>query len=235
MYTRTARLYDKIYAFRNYRAAADRLRHLIKEHHPTAETLLDVGCGTGLHLEYLQHDFAVEGLDIDSGLIAVARERSPNVPFHVADMTDFALGRRFDVVTCLFSAIAYVETIERVEAAVQTMRDHLNPGGLLLIEPWFGPETYWRGRLVANFHDEPELKFSWIYLNGQEGTISILDIHYTVGTLEGVEQFREVHRMGLFSREQYMDVLARAGLTVRHDPEGLSRRGLFIGRREGRN
>ena len=78
----------------------------------TSRRLLDVACGTGLHLSYLTYRFQVEGLDRDEQLLAIARQRNPEVPLHHADMVDFALGRTFDVVTCLFSAIGYVKTLE---------------------------------------------------------------------------------------------------------------------------
>jgi trans-aconitate methyltransferase len=41
--------------------------------------------------------FRVEGLDVDPGMVDIARAKHPDVPIHVADMVDFDLGRRFDV------------------------------------------------------------------------------------------------------------------------------------------
>ncbi|WP_225206066.1 class I SAM-dependent methyltransferase [Novosphingobium huizhouense] len=231
MFTKTARFYDALYSFKDYEGASRTLTKIIGEECPDARTLLDVGCGTGRHLETLGRTFEVAGLDLDAGLVAVARERNPATDIRVADMTDFDTGRTYDVVTCLFSAIAYVETRERMEQAIAAMARHVAPGGLLIVEPWFGPETYWEGHLTGNFHDEPDLKISWIYLNGREGDVSVLDIHYTVGTPAGVEQFREVHRMGLFRQDEYEAAFARNGLTCRYDPKGLFDRGLFIGAR----
>lgn len=233
MFTHTARLYDKLYGFKDYGGAAEKLAGLIQARHPAARSLLDVGCGTGKHLQSLRARYAVEGLDLDGNLIEVAREAAPDIPFHVGDMTGFDLPRRFDVVTCLFSAIAYVETIDRVETAIAEMRRHLNPGGLLIVEPWFAPENYWEGHLTGNFHDEPDLKISWVYLNAREADVSVLDIHYTVGTPQEVRQFREVHRMGLFTKDQYLAAFAKAGLIAEHDADGLFLRGLYIGRAPG--
>lgn len=229
MFTKTARFYDAIYAFKDYEGAARKLAGLIRAHNPAATTLLDVGCGTGRHLAHLADEFDVAGLDIDANLIAEARKRNPSVDLHVADMTTFDLSKTYDVVTCLFSAIAYVETADRMRIAVERMRAHLRPGGLLVVEPWFGPENYWQGHLTGNFHDEPDLKISWIYLNGREADVSVLNIFYTVGTPQGVEQFEEVHRMGLFTPDQYRAAFVDAGLACSHDVQGLFDRGLYIG------
>ena len=54
-------------------------------------------------------------------------------------MTAFDLGCRFDVVTCLFSSIGYVGTVERLDQAIATMAAHLEPGGTLIVEPWLSP------------------------------------------------------------------------------------------------
>ena len=81
--------------------------------------------------------FQVEGLDLDEQLLAMARQRNPDVRLHHADRANFALGRTFDVVTCLFSTIGYVKTLANLSRAIQCMAQHLLPGGFLLIEPWF--------------------------------------------------------------------------------------------------
>ncbi|TSA50235.1 class I SAM-dependent methyltransferase, partial [archaeon] len=64
-----------------------------------------MACGTGKHIEYLKDQFEIEGLDISREMLEIAHVRNPNVTFHQADMTDFDLGKKFDVITCLFSAI----------------------------------------------------------------------------------------------------------------------------------
>lgn len=229
MFTKTAGFYDAIYSFKDYEGASRTLTKLIQTLDPAAKSLLDVGCGTGRHLQFLSENFDASGFDLDAGLIKEARKRNPGLALHVADMTNFDLGQKYDVITCLFSAIAYVETVERMRASIACMARHLRPGGLLIIEPWFSPDTYWHGHLTGNFHDEPDLKISWIYLNGREDDVSVLRIFYTVGSAQGVEQFEEVHRMGLFTDDDYRAALRDAGLECTHDAGGLFDRGLYIG------
>ena len=55
-----------------------------------------------------------------------------------------------------------------------------------------------------------------------------------MGTPEGVEYFTEFHEMGLFTNDQYRAAFRDAGLTVRHDPDGLMGRGLYIGLKASR-
>lgn len=228
MFSQSAAFYDALYAFKDYEAAVRHIERILDREAPRAATLLDVGCGTGRHLELLSDRFEVEGLDLNPTMLQVARTRCPGVPFHEADMADFELGRRFDVVTCLFSAIGYVCTAERMRSATLAMRRHLEPGGVMLVEPWFTPEAYWTHTITANHVDQEDLKITWMYTSEREGDVSILDIHYLVGRPTGVETFRERHEIGLFTVEQHLDAFRAAGLEVRHESEGPFGRGLYV-------
>jgi ubiquinone/menaquinone biosynthesis C-methylase UbiE len=229
MYEKLAAIYDSLYRFKDYAAASRALDDLIQRRVPRARSLLDVACGTGKCIEQLQSRYQLHGVDLSREMLDIARQRCPDVPFEQADMTDFHLGRTFDVVTCLFSSIGLVRTVDKLDAALVSMARHLNPGGLLVLEPWFGPDTYWVDKLFANYVDEPELKIAWMYKSQREGLLSILNIHYLVATPAGVEHFTERHEIGLFTHEQYLEAFRKAGLAVEHDPQGLFGRGMYIG------
>ena len=231
MFSKTPRYYDKIYSFKDYQAEAQRLIALIQENLCSGgNQLLDVACGTGHHIEYLKEHFAVEGLDISEELLEIARQRNPDVLFHQADMIQFELGKRFDVVTCLFSSIGYVRTIENLRRAINCMAQHVKPGGVVVIEPWFTPDTWRPGTVHAQFVDEPELKIARVNTSFADGRLSYFDLHYLIGTPEGTEHFVERHELGLFEQGEMVAAFEEAGLIVSYDKEGLTGRGLYIGR-----
>ena len=231
MYTKSARFYDAIYHFKDYIEASQRIHSLIQQINPYARTLLDVGCGTGKHLELWRETLQVEGLDLSPEMLEIARGRCPGVPFYQGNMVNFDLGHSFDVITCLFSSIGLVKTVKNMYTAVENMARHLNPQGILLIEPWFTPENYWVGRLTANFVDQPDLKIAWMYVSEIDGRVSITHINFMVGTPKGITHFTERLENGLFTHEEYQDAFRRVDLEVEYNPVVLFNRGLYIGKK----
>ncbi len=230
-YSKMARYYDKIYGGKDYAAEVERLIAVLGDGRSKRRSLLDVACGTGRHLEYLRRSFDVEGLDICAEVLESARQRNPGVVFHVADMTSFDLGRTFDVVTCLFSSIGYVRTLDRLQAAVRSMTAHLNLEGVLIIEPWFTPEEWHPNTVHAVYIDEPDLKIARVNTSLVDGGLSIVELHYLVGTPEKTEHLVERHELGLFGGDEMISALESEGLVVSYDREGLTGRGLYLASR----
>jgi ubiquinone/menaquinone biosynthesis C-methylase UbiE len=232
MFSQSAAYYDAIYHWKDYEREAGMIHGLIGQHaRRPARTLLDVACGTGQHVAFLREHYAVVGLDLDPGLLAVARARCPEIEFVEADMVEFELGRQFDVVTCLFSAIGYVKTVLRLQQAIGCMNRHLNPGGVLVVEPWFSPDTWNVGSVHAVLVDQPALKIARMSVSEREDRLSRNDFHYLVATADGVRHFTERHELGLFTQEEYTRAFQACGLNVVFDPDGLTGRGLYIASR----
>jgi ubiquinone/menaquinone biosynthesis C-methylase UbiE len=231
MFSKSAQYYDEIYASvdKDYAAEADKTHKIIQEHKQSkGNSLLDVACGTGFHASLLNKYYQMEGLDLDPQMLKVAKKKHPTLRFHQGDMIAFDLKRQFDVIVCLFSSIGYVRTKSRLQKAIRNMGNHLLPGGVLLIEPWFAPEQWSVGRVVTLRVDTPDLKIVRMSHSGKMGNVSLLHFHYLIGTSKGVEHRLELHELGLFTHQDYMDAFQAARLNVSHDPEGLDGRGLYI-------
>lgn len=222
-YGRSTFIYDHYIPQADYAEGARRLTGLIRAANPGARSLLDVGCGSGKYLANLRSEFECEGLDLSDGFIEIARKRCPGLQIHKGNMIDFDLGRSFDAISCLFLAIAYVGTVENLERAIAAMARHLNPGGVLLVEPWVYPENFWENRLTSEYVNEPDLRISRMFIARREGRLSVYDIHYLVGTPQGIEYFIEREELGLFTHEEYLGAFVKAGLKVSYD----SKAGLF--------
>jgi ubiquinone/menaquinone biosynthesis C-methylase UbiE len=234
MYSRSEKYYDDICASlgKNYSKEAEKAHKLIQGHKRSkGKLLLDVACGTGSHAGTLSKYYKVEGLDLDSKMLSIARKKYPKIRFHQGDMTDFDLGRQFDVIVCLFSSIGYVRTKSRLQKAIKSMNRHLLPGGILLVEPWFSSKQWNVGHNHMVTINRPSLKLTRISRSSRRGNISILEFQYLIGTSKGIEHYTEIHELGLFTQKEYMDAFRAAGLNVTHDAKGLDGRGLYIGRK----
>jgi SAM-dependent methyltransferase len=229
-YASRPELYDLEYAFKDYAAECAAIAQIVRERKPGARTLLDVACGTGKHLELLRGEFDCEGVDLDEGLLGLARERLPGLPLHQGDMRTLDLGRTFDAVTCLFSSIGFVGSIDGLHAAAQAFARHLAPGGVLLVEPWITPDAWIPNRPHALAGNGEGIAFGRVTISGlRDERISTTEMHFTVATPEGFDHFVDVHELYLFTHDELRAAFEDAGLAVEHDEEGLMGRGLWIG------
>jgi SAM-dependent methyltransferase len=219
MYRKVARIYDLLYTgsgIKDYRAESDALHALIQETSPGARTLLDVACGTGAHLEILRRWYEVEGVDLSPEMLEVARLRLPGVPLRIADMRTLDLGKKFDAVTCLFSAIGYVTDPVEMRTAINRMADHVAPGGVMILDGWVRPsewnDMYRGGPEVASDETTMVVRLSF---SRRVGSITEMDLHHLVRDGKGIEHFVEQHRLALVPTAEYVAAFDAAGLRTR--------------------
>jgi ubiquinone/menaquinone biosynthesis C-methylase UbiE len=233
VFSESAAFYDAVYGtFKDYRAEASQVATLLRSHLPAAVSVLDVGCGTGEHALHLRrsHGLEVDGLDLDPRLLAIAREKVPEAQFYEADMAAFRLGRRYEVVTCLFSAIGYLRTLDRVEAALACFRAHLEAGGLVVVEPWFTPGVLRPGTGQVQHGLAGSVRVERASHVSVEGTMSRITFDYRLEDADGVRELREVHELGIFTVDEMMAAFRHAGFEPVFDPHGISGRGLYTAR-----
>lgn len=237
MYRKSAAYYDVIYDSieKDYPRESEILRSIFERHGiGQGSSLLDVACGTGSHLAQLRKWYRAEGVDLDREMLAIARRKLPDVPLHRGEMARFNLGKAFDVVVCLFSAIGYARSPNHLAESAANLARHTRPGGLVVVEPWFSPDAFQATGVHAVFVDQPALKLARVNRNRVDGRTSVLDFHYLVATPDGVRRFREQHRLTLFTEAEYTSALTDAGLEVHVDPQGLDGRGLYLAVKPGR-
>ncbi|MCB0593988.1 MAG: class I SAM-dependent methyltransferase [Lewinellaceae bacterium] len=233
MFAESSEFYDLIYSFKDYAGEAAKIRQLLLSKSPGCQTILDVACGTGEHHKYLKNDFLVDGLDLNATFLEAARKKNPAGSYHPGDMMDFQLSKKYDVLLCLFSSIGYVKTLENVRSTIRCFARHLNPGGLILLEPWLTPENWYKGKLHMLTYDKENIKICRMNKSETRGNASHIHFHYLLATKKhGVRHFEEVHELGLFTEQEMKNAFEMAGLAVEHEPEGLIGRGLYIGRKK---
>lgn len=227
-----AEYYDALNDWKNYRREATRLEALAQRFGArVGATWLDVACGTGRHLEFLRCHHPVQGIDSSRAMLRVARRRLPGVRLELADMRDFRSDRRFDVLSCLFSAIGHLSTKNEVRRTYANFARHLKPGGVIIVEPWIDPSTFRPGTLHLRQHEDPRLTVLRLAFSQRRGNLSRIQYHFLIGRPGRGIQYHRVTDVGLLlPRREHLELMRRAGFPARFLSDGfMPRRGLFVG------
>ncbi|HEX2313140.1 MAG TPA: class I SAM-dependent methyltransferase [Thermomonospora sp.] len=231
---RHAEIYDAVFNGRgkDWAGDAEEVTRLVRARRAGARSLLDVACGTGMHLAHFATLFdEVAGIEIAPAMREIAERRLPGVPVHEGDMRDFDLGRTFDAVVCLSSSIGYLPTTGDLAAAVGRMTAHLTPGGVLLVEPWWFPERFVEGYVGAHLIRDGDRVIARVSHSTQVGKATHITVKFVVADPKGIDEFTETEIVTLFARAEYESAFRKAGCTVEYLPGGPFGRGLFVGTR----
>jgi SAM-dependent methyltransferase len=229
-YDDAARWYDRLWgARRSYDQDATTLVDLAREHGLAGRRLLDVGCATGGHLKHLRRDFDCVGLDVSHELLA-ASDLGSEVELHQADMRDFELDGRFAVITCLWGTIAYASDTTQLADVAARMAADLEPGGMIVVEPWLTAEAFDdEGMVTVTVDDEQHPVLTVVGATRRNGHVAELRRLYVAAAPGDIETIEERHELGLFTRDEYVQAFDAAGLKARWQDHGLTGRGLIIG------
>jgi SAM-dependent methyltransferase len=234
---RYVEVYDLLMRSRDkdYAAEAAEVARLVRERSPHAASLLDVACGTGLHLRYFAKLFDhVVGMDQSSDMLDFAGRRLPGLSLRCGDMRRFDAGESFDAITCMF-AIPHLRSAAELDETVGCFARHLAPGGVMVIEQWFTPEQFIPGYVATDLiHDGARriVRVSHTTRDPDRDDQVRMAVHYVAAAPEpGIEYWTESTDMTLFTHEQYETAFARAGCFAEYvAPGDLFARGLWIAR-----
>ncbi len=221
-----AGVYDALYKDKDYVAEALFVRRQLQGLVPAVNaSLLDLGCGTGLHaVELAQAGYAVTGLDRSPDMVVRAEARRDALPADIAARLAFKVGdmcaadehRSFDAVLSLFHVICYMTDDAMLAAALATVRRHLQPGGVFLFD-------FWHADAVQS--EPPQVRERMIEVDGRrikrtttprwEPEKSLVHIAYDLQDQDGSALGEpETHTIRYFARPELEAHLQRAGLSV---------------------
>jgi ubiquinone/menaquinone biosynthesis C-methylase UbiE len=228
-----AKYYDRIYLKRkDYKKEAEVIKSVIGQFEKKrSKNLLDVGCGTGEHLKHLIPEFKCVGMDVNRSMVNLAKKKVPNAKFKIADMVKFNLKQKFDVITCLFGAVGYVETFNNMVKTLENFHKHLSEKGLVIVEPWIFRKDFKEGYVALDTYENEKVKFARMATSKISRSKWIIFMHYLIAEKGEIKYFKELHKMLAVEYGDYIEAFDSAGFkNVRFLKENLwnGSRGLFI-------
>lgn len=137
-----AKYYDLFYKDKNYEVETEYVDKLIQKYsNKKSKSILDIGCGTGLHDFYFsKKEYQITGIDISPEMIKRAEKKNiNNAKFLVGDATEFCLNQKYDAVISLFHVLSYQTRNDKFLGIVKSASAHLKENGLFVFDFWYGP------------------------------------------------------------------------------------------------
>ncbi len=124
-----------------------------------------------------------------------------------------------------------MKTYNNLEQTIQNFSNHLEKGGVVIIEPWLTKSTYDAGRPGMTTYDVEDIKIARLNTTKVEGNLSILEFYYLIAERnKDIVYFSEIHELGLFEIDKFLGYMRGAGLKSDFLEDGLMKgRGLYLG------
>lgn len=170
-YNSMAKYYDLFYSNKSYERETDFLKKLIGNR----KTVLDVGCGTGIHMHLLEDSgYIVDGLDLNSGMLNIAKTRVKGNLLEV-NLLDFNMNKKYDSIISMFAVFNHLNDYNEFEEGIIHYYQYLNEDGILIIDLHNGRKS---GEKVSKYKEYKRI-MSWQFdeKNFKEHT----NIQYIVG------------------------------------------------------
>jgi predicted TPR repeat methyltransferase len=222
--------YDLLNQGKDYREEVSYVRHLIDKYHPHGKTVLELGCGTGIHAALLQQrGLHVTGIDKSAEMLKIARSKlnGSDLKFIEGDILDFRTHHRFDIVVSLFHVMSYMNNTGDLRKAFDTAGSHLESHGLFIFDCWHGPAVmaqqphirtrrYENAELLIERTSHPE----WLR---EKNTVNVrFEITISDKKSSGKKNISELHPMRYWFSNEIEESLNHCGFELLAGEEWLS-------------
>lgn len=236
MFAGYAAYYDRLYRDKDYGAEAAFVMDLVRKHCPGAESLLELGCGTGIHAGHLSASgMRVHGVDRSAPMLELARARREKLSAEVAQRLVFSPGdirqirirETFDAVISLFHVMSYQTSNEDLRRCFATAKEHVKIGGVFVFDCWYGAAvlTDLPRMRIKRWEDE-EASITRIAEPELHPSENIVDVRYTIfvrnRTSAVTQVFEELHRMRYLFQPEIKMLAAQGDLALIEAREWMS-------------
>jgi SAM-dependent methyltransferase len=131
-YSNFAKYYDAMVGITS--SKANFLRKIIHEHCKGAETLAELGCGTGTLLAQFEKEFKTYGVDSSHEMLTIAASKLTQSKLIHQDIRNFELPDKVSIIMCVFDTINHLTDLADWEKLFQNVSHHLQPNGVFIFD-----------------------------------------------------------------------------------------------------
>ena len=154
-YKEMAKYYDLFYANKSYDREVIFLKKLIGNR----RTILDVGCGTGIHMNLLEaYGYQVDGLDLSNEMLDIAKTRTKGILFQ-GNLINFKSNKKYDVIISMFAVFNHLKNYNEFEKSILNLYQYLNENGIMIIDLHNGRTN---GKKEDNYKDYKRI-MTWAF------------------------------------------------------------------------
>ncbi len=183
-------------------------------------SLLDIGCGTGEHINELSKlNIDCTGIDSSVSMLDIARSRFPNSGVFIRkDMKDFDFAEKFHIAVSFFGSLDYMIDDSEINLVIKNTWNSIKPGGTGLFEIWNAipiktikekPLTLISKTIYNNILITRERGFRLIEENGK----TVVEVNYNY-MLPDNKILKDRHIMRAFTRTEIGYHLENNGFNV---------------------
>jgi ubiquinone/menaquinone biosynthesis C-methylase UbiE len=243
LYKKYAKFYDKVYSKKDYNAEVKFINSVVKKFQIKGKDLLDMACGTGTHAKkFVDSGFRVTGVDVNSEMLKLAKKKNKKAIFVKDSMQFFRSKKKFDIITCLFTAINYNKNTSELKSTIENFSDLLNKRGVVIFDlGLIKKKEDKKTGVFIDTYSEDNLQIARIsQWNLSKDNPDLCNANFLMFIKDkGKIDFEiDKHELGIFSVEEVKNIMKNSGFTLKIYDDfsfkkytGRSKRPIFVGQK----
>ena len=190
---------------------------LLAHYERTAQSVLDLCCGTGNLTELVAlNGYQVVGVDRSYAMIEQARQKTlahrTHIPYFVQDASELELPYTFDLVVSLFDSLNNLTDPARFAECMHRVYQHLNPGGTFIFD--LNTEYAFVQNLFNQSGRRGVLRYRWRSEYDRAHRICTVKMDFWVQEDASEHQFTEVHTQRAYTDAEVRAMMSAAGFAL---------------------
>jgi len=128
---------------------------LLSKHLPAKSTLLELGSGAGLDIEYLKKKYSVTGSDLSDEFLKICKEKHPDITFLKLNALKLEVDKKYN---CIYSnKVLHHLTEKELKQSLNQQMKILIANGLIAHSFWLGEENQEMNGLLFTYYKKDHL------------------------------------------------------------------------------